>query len=408
MNQANNTDRKIDVTVVGGGNSAHALIPLLTATGHNVSLMTSRPDEWNEKIYCDLINMDGEVTKTFVGKCQKISKDPLDVIPNADAIILCLPVHQYRDALDRIAPHINKNKSDVFVGTLYGQAGFNWMVHEIEQRYNLKNIVCFAFALIPWICRTSKYGSHAANYGGKQLNICAITPSSKFEELCDLLLNDISFIPLGIGKCALACSFLSITLSVDNQIIHPSRCFGLYKKSKGRWPSIEKVPYFYRDFDDVSSAILKNVDNDYSAIRAAVRKRFPSRSFTYMLSYTDLESLSHSSKHIDIKASFTDSKQLGSIKTPTVEAEDGSQVLDTKCRFFTDDIPYGMLLAKWVAQELNVDTPHVDRIIVWAQKLRGEHWLNDGDCTIDMEFCLKHNAGIPPVYGLHSVDEILD
>lgn len=282
------------------------------------------------------------------------------------------------------------------------------MVHEIEHRYNLENIVCFAFALIPWICRTLQYGSHGANYGGKQLNICAVTPSSKFEELRDLLLNDISLKPLGIGKCALACSFLSITLSVDNQIIHPSRCFGLYKKFKGRWPSLDKVPYFYRDFDDVSSAILKNVDYDYSAIRAAVRKRFPSRPFTYMLSYTDLESLSHSSKHIDIKASFRDSKQLGLIKTPTVEAEDGSYVLDTNCRFFTDDIPYGMLLAKWVAQELNVDTPHVDRIIVWAQKLRGEHWLNDGDCSIDMEFCVTHKAGIPPVYGLHSVDEILD
>ena len=24
-------------------------------------------------------------------------------------------------------------KKDVFVGTVYGQAGFNWMVHEIEQ-----------------------------------------------------------------------------------------------------------------------------------------------------------------------------------------------------------------------------------------------------------------------------------
>lgn len=55
--------------------------------------------------------MDGEVTKTFVGKCQKISKNPLDVIPKADAIILCMPVHQYRDALDRIAPYINTDKS---------------------------------------------------------------------------------------------------------------------------------------------------------------------------------------------------------------------------------------------------------------------------------------------------------
>lgn len=89
--------------------------------------------------------------------------------------MLCMPVHQYRDALNRLAPHINRSKKDVFVGTVYGQAGFNWMVHEVERNHNLTNVVTFAIGLIPWICRTIKYGELGANYGTKAVNVVAVT-----------------------------------------------------------------------------------------------------------------------------------------------------------------------------------------------------------------------------------------
>jgi len=283
------------------------------------------------------------------------------------------------------------------------------MVHEMEREHSLSNVVCFAMGLIPWICRTTNYGSRVRNYGGKQINICAVTPSQKFDKLNKILLEDLSWNPMGMGKFVQACSFLSLTLSVDNQIIHPSRCFGLWKKYGGKWVSADQVPYFYREFDDTSTEILTNIDNDYSAVRAAVRKYFPDRPFTYMLSYLDLERLTHESKHPSIKSSFRNSSQLGLVKTPTIEAEDGTRVLDTQCRFFTDDIPYGLLLAKWVAEQLEVNTPHLNEVIMWAQKLRGEHWLND-DYTIDMKFCTKHkhHSGLPPTYGINKVDEILD
>ena len=423
---------KLTVCIVGGGNSAHVLIPFLSTAGHNLHLLTRRPNDWNDVVTCDLTTMENKVTKTFTGTCSKTSSDPKDVIPDADAIILCMPVHQYRNALDSLAPYINQTKvrinntnliqssnslfspdsiqqEEVFVGTIYGQAGFNWMVHEMEREHKLSNVVCFAVGLIPWICRTTKYGSHVHNYGGKQVNICAVTPSQKFDKLNTILLQDFSWNPMGIGKFVQACSFLSLTLSVDNQIIHPSRCFGLWKEYGGKWASVDQVPYFYREFDDTSTEILTNIDNDYSAVRAAVRKHFPDRPFTYMLSYLDLERLTHRSKHPIIKASFRNSSQLGLVKTPTLEGEDGTRVLNTQCRFFTDDIPYGLLLAKWVAEQLDVKTPHLNVVIMWAQKLRGEHWLND-DSTIDMEFCTKHkhHSGLPPTYGINNVDEILD
>lgn len=371
--------------------------------------MTRRPDEWDDKIVCEITDMDNKVSNTIEGHLAKKSKFPEEVIPDATVIIFCMPVHTQREVLSRIGPFIDKSKTNVFVGTIYGQAGFNWMVHEMEKEQNLTNVVCFAIGLIPWICRTLNYGSKAANYGGKQVNICAVTPAEKFDELQELVLDDISMNILGVGKFVQACSFLSLTLSVDNQIIHPSRCYGLWKTCGGKWSSIEEVPMFYRHFDDLSADIIKKIDNDYSSIRTAVKKHFPDRPFTYMLPYLDLERLSHTSNHIDIKSSFKNSKQLGLIKTPTVTGENGIQELDINCRFFTDDIPYGLLIAKWVGEQLDVATPFMDEVIRWAQNLRGEHWL-DKDGKLDMKYCLEHKtqSGIPPSYGIESIEKILD
>jgi prephenate dehydrogenase len=100
----------LTVTIVGGGNSAHVLIPFLKRAGYKVNLMTRRPDDWQETVVCELTDMKNSLIKTFHGTIDLKSKDPSVVIPDADVIILCMPVHQYRDALDRIGPYINRTK----------------------------------------------------------------------------------------------------------------------------------------------------------------------------------------------------------------------------------------------------------------------------------------------------------
>lgn len=40
---------KKKVAVIGGGNSAHALIPLLSKANYEVSLISSKPGKWKKK-----------------------------------------------------------------------------------------------------------------------------------------------------------------------------------------------------------------------------------------------------------------------------------------------------------------------------------------------------------------------
>jgi hypothetical protein len=403
------------VCIVGGGNSAHILVPFLAESGHRVHLLTRRPHDWHDIVACELTNAHtNEVLRTHIGKIDVISSDPAEVIPDADVVILCMPVHSYRPSLESLAPFLNREKKEIFVGAMYGQAGFNWMVHDIEKKHNLTNITIFAVGSIPWICRTIEYGKNAANYGGKQINLVAVTPADRFDRLNEAFLRDISTVPLGTGLFLQACSFLSLTMSVDNQIIHPSRSYGLWQKYGGKWATKEEIPYFYRDYDQLSADLLQKLDAEYSLVRDAIRKKFPERHFKFMLNYLDLENLNYDSGRTDILASFRDSLTLRGILTPTVEVKtpDGKthHELNINYRFFTDDIPYGLVIAKWIAEKLEVKTPFIDEIILWAQGLRGEHFLDSETKTLDLKYCLRdtHTSGIPDSYGIYKVDDILD
>jgi len=66
------------------------------------------------------------------------------------------------------------------------------------------------------------------------------------------------------------------------------------------------------------------------------------------------------------------------------------------------------LIARWVGQELGVQTSFIDEVIEWAGSIRGEKLLKDG--KVDLEHCLSgcQTTGIPPTYGINDVNDILD
>jgi len=385
---------KIKVAIIGGGSSAHAVIPLLSKAGYEVNLLTSRPESWKKIIRLEYQSETGEAKEIFEGELTIVSSKPTIVLENADFVILCMPVSQYKIALNKIAQFIPNNKK-VYLGTIYGQGGFNWMVDEIKEKYSLNSVVTFAVGLIPWIFYD----------GFKVRNIAATYPLEEFDVLKNTFFNDLCYKCFHTGKFYQAKNFISLTLSVDNQIIHPSRMYGLYLKNPKKWNRQEDVPFFYRDFDDTSAKILKKVDDDYSRIRKKIIKDNPDTDFKYMLDYLSLERVAYNSCIEDIKTSFTSSKSLRLIKTPVVKNKDNKWELDKSHRFFTDDIFYGLAIAKGFAEYLHLRVPMIDEILDWAQKILGvsliEHGSLKKDCTLN-----GIEVGTPEKYNI-SLDDSL-
>ena len=397
------------LVVCGGGNSSHVLIPFLNDSIFDVYVYTSRPECWAETIHLEWHDGSGNVIDTTSGKIRKASDNPEELFHDADYVVFCMPVNQYRVALHKIAPHLCRNK-DVVICTLYSQGGWNWMVDEVKCIYGLGHIVTFAFGLIPWICRVKEYGRTGIVYGvSKVANFAAVYPQHYFDIVKEEFIEPICNNKIVHERVEQSPNFLSLTLSADNQIIHTSRCLGLHKVYGKEWNTKDDVPWFYKDWDDVSSEILQNLDADYTGIRNKFKSLFPNKDFSYMKDYMELEKFGYDSTIADIKSSFTEYGTLDAIPTPVVLNENGKWEIDRSHRFFMDDIFYGNCIAKWIAEQFNIDTPAIDEILTWAQEVRQEQIIKDHKLVIDSPDLNKpFKTGIPTVYGFSRINDCLD
>jgi hypothetical protein len=50
---------KSQISIIGGGNSTHTLIPLLSDAGHSVNLLTRHPDKWSDVVTVSYVLPDG-------------------------------------------------------------------------------------------------------------------------------------------------------------------------------------------------------------------------------------------------------------------------------------------------------------------------------------------------------------
>lgn len=72
-------------------------------------------------------------------------------------------------------------------------------------------------------------------------------------------------------------------------------------------------------------------------------------------------------------------------------------LLNTKSRFFTEDIPYGLCVLKSIGDMFGVPVPNVERVLKWHQKFMDDKFLQD-DNTWDLSKIGK--TGIPQKYGV--------
>ena len=68
------------------------------------------------------------------------------------------------------------------------------------------------------------------------------------------------------------------------------------------------------------------------------------------------------------------------------------------------------MIAKWMAQQLNIITPTIDEILQWAQEIRGEKFIDENDQLIldSPDLSERFKCGIPTVYGFQTIEDCMD
>jgi hypothetical protein len=393
------TKTPIQVTICGGGNGAHFSACLIGANpNYKVNVFTRRPKDWKSTITGNTKNSIWEHKGDIVGKLNLVSDDPKTVSKGSKIFLICGPAHIHQTLLEKVAPFIEK---DTYVGTLYGQGGFDWMANYVlGKRVKKDNITLFGLQNIPAICKVRVYGESVNIIGPKKILYAAVSPLSKKEDICQFMdeMFQMPTVPLP--------NFLCLTLTPSNQIIHPGRMYGIFKDWDGKQAfDHSKIPLLYEDMDDFSADQMQKLDDEIQAIKQAILKKYPHVDLSTIIPLKErvIKQYGESIKDkTNLKTVFRTNIGYATAAVPVKKVE-GGVVPNIEGRLFWEDIPYGLCILKDMASMLGVKTPATDLMIEWHQKFMNKKFIAHGKLNKE----LISQTGCPSRYGIKNIEHLL-
>lgn len=341
---------KTRICICGGGNLGHVTAGHLASREDlDIRLLTRHPDRFHDNALF-IETPDG---KRENGTLTLITDSPAEAVRDADIVLLCLPGFAIAQELSAIAPFL---PTKAVVGSIFCSSGFFPMAEKILP----EGTPLFGFQRVPYIARIQEYGRKAHLMGFRPECHIATLGIGDREGFRNLIENI-----FGV-HINLLDNHLEATLTNSNPLLHPSRMYALFHDHE----SFDHIPMFYEDWDNLSSETYIACDAEFQRVREALG--IPQEAIPTALEHYE----SHDSESMTRK--ITSIPSLKGIPVPMLKAADGSFIPDYSNRYFTEDIPFGMLITKSYAIRLGVETPAIDRIILWAQGKMGREYLTGG------------------------------
>ncbi len=372
MNNNYTLSDNFNVCVVGGGNAAHALVALLASRGISVNVLASYGDE-AERMNQGIAEQ-GHIVAEFashndpagkiIGKPSKVSAQAVDVIPDSDLLIMPLPSFTYRTILKEIKPYLRKG---MYICVSPGQGGFDWVAREVLGDL-VDDLVLFALMPMPFNCRITEYGKSVEVQEFKKHYQVGVLPASATDSV-------ISLTEKLFGSSKSCGHVLASSLYPINAVIHPSR---LYTLCKDWQPGtlFPDNPLFYEQMTEEATQLMDNVNQELiqisnGLIAAGLSDIDVPHIYDFLVRYV------YTDDSPDLVTFFQTNPAYKGFHCP-FKAIEGGWVPDFNNRYFTEDIPLGLCLYKGVADLVDVDTPEIDKIIIWAQKFMEKEYIVNG------------------------------
>ena len=91
------------------------------------------------------------------------------------------------------------------------------------------------------------------------------------------------------------------------------------------------------------------------------------------------------------------------LKHPVKKTDDGKFLPDFTYRYMTEDIPYGLVVIRGIAEIVGVKTPNIDKILTWSQEKMGKEYLVNSKLQGKDVFTSR----APQRYGFTTLESIL-
>ena len=339
-----------------------------------------------------------DIPKVLRKKPSMVVKDPGLAVPGCDIIFITVPAFAHEQYLAALKPHV---KPGVILVGLPGQAGFEFAVRGIWGEL-AKECTIMAFESLPWACRTTEFGKHVEILGIKSHLPGAIhmghTPPSG--DPCAMLQKAIGDTP----EMTESGHLLGITLMATNGYLHPSIMYGYWRDWDGK--PLAEPPLFYNGLNQLGAETLSAASDEIVATAKAIMKQRPSVDLNNVTHIYDWYLLCYGDQIEDktnLYSCIHTNEAYEGLTHPMIKQEDGQYMPNFKYRYLTEDISYGLLPMKGVAQVAGVATPTIDKIIRWAEQRLGCQYLVDD--KLEGKDCGSSRS--PQKYNLTGLDSIL-
>lgn len=364
------------LTILGGGNIGMcALAEASRRPDVDATLVTSHSDRFGDKIYLN------DVEKGIFLKSGeiKLSCDLAESVRGADVVFCTYPAFMRENVLKTLT-------SEMAPGSLLGFfPGYGGAEYHCGDLLN-KGVGLFALQKVPYVARTEKPFEVAGLWSRKSELRFAVLPASRSSEV-QYILEDIFEI-----KSISLPNYLSATLLPGNPLLHTAGSCSMLRNYDGA-PFDEQI-YYYRSWDDDCSRLICRMSDELMSICDKIPMDLSG--VDSIQDYYESPTPEALTKKFHSIPSFWD------LTLPMKKLEAGF-IPDFSSRFFTEDIPFGVCLIKGLAQIVGVETPALDEVLEWYEKMTNKcYFLRDGSYGPD-----AHEAAIPQRFNITSVDDLV-
>lgn len=328
------------ITIIGGGNIGTLMAAEAAAKGHEVTMFTSRPGDWNKEI--QIYNNAEELLRT--GFLSGITDSLEEALEAADYVLVTLPAQLFSVFADKMLPLVNKGQK---IGIIPGSGGAEFAFRHLIE----KGCVLFGLQRVHSIARLRQYGKSVYELGRKpEMHIGAI-PASDTADICRVM-EEIFDMP-----CRALGNYLSVTLTPSNPILHTTRLYSMFKDYKTGDAYPEQI-LFYEEWTAGASEMLLACDAELQKLCRAIP--------------LDLSSVVSLADYYESRTADAMTEKIRGIKafkglvSPMKKVND-AWIPDWNSRYFTADFPFGLKIMKDIAGIFHVETPNIDMVWDWYE-----------------------------------------
>ena len=288
------------------------------------------------------------------------------------------------------------------------QGGFDMAARAALADAGVENeVVVAGFETLPWACRVARPGAVAEVLGTKDQVDAAVAvfpgASRNLEAYAEPALQTLQMAVGPVPAVRLASGFLGITLSNINAFWHPTLMWHKWRDWDGT-PVEGPPPLLYETAPDDLACDLMSAE--IAAVVAAIRSRYPrgaladdmssarsvrawfldsygpdpaldkTSTATMMRTNPAYRGLTHPMRPANGSPDERTTVSRTSGETEPSERKKASLLVpDFSHRYVAEDVGFGLVVMRGVAELAGVPTPTIDAVIVWAQKQAGLSFL---------------------------------